>query len=51
VIGKIGEWVADRRQFPIENTDHPGLGLVEDEIVHAIIAVHDARLAFRRQMV
>ena len=50
VKGEIGERVAGCREFPIEHADHPRLGRVEDQIVDAVVAVDDARRAFRRQV-
>ena len=46
VIAEIGQRVAQRGQLPVEHGDHARLGLVEDEVVEAEVAVHDADLRF-----
>src|SRR5688572_6474986 len=44
VIRKIGEWMAKRRKFPIDNRDNARLSRMEDEIFDPIVAVHDGDL-------
>src|SRR5262245_40340602 len=50
VVGQIGERVAERGQFPVENADHPRLGGMEHQVVEAEIAVADGGLVTRRNM-
>src|SRR5260221_4276798 len=50
VVGEIGERVAERRQLPIENADHPRLVRVKDHVVEPEIAVTNGGLVAGRNM-
>src|ERR1700728_4888099 len=39
VIGHVDKGMPKRRQFPIEDRNHPRLGCVDHEVAHAIVAV------------
>ncbi len=47
-IGEVGHGIAKRRQFPVEHSEHPRLGRVEDHVVETIVAVHDRDALLRR---
>src|SRR3546814_7769559 len=41
VIGKIGEWMTESRQLPVQYGEHLGLGRMKDHIVATIVAMDD----------
>jgi hypothetical protein len=51
IIGEVGQGMAERRQLPIQQPDHPRLGRVEHHIVEPEIAMAQADLVASRNMV
>ena len=48
VVAEVGQRMAERRELPVEHREHARLGRVEDQVVEAEVAVHDATPATRR---
>ena len=50
VVGEIGERMSQRRQFPVDDRHDARLGGMEDQILDAIVAVHDRDLVTGRNV-
>ena len=47
MVAEIGQWMAQRGQFPIQYGNDARLGRVKHQVVQAIVTVHDANHVFR----
>ncbi len=51
VVGKIRQRMAQGGKLPVENGEYARLGRVEDQVVHAVVAMHDAGFVPGRDIV
>src|SRR5690606_15071904 len=50
VIGEVGERMAERGELPVEHGEDAGLGRMEDDVVEAVVAMHNGGLVASRDV-
>src|SRR3990172_13286373 len=50
VVREVREWMAERRELPVEDGDDARLARVEDQVPEPVVAVHEGRLVVRRHV-